>query len=638
MTTKILRPLLLAAFIASLTFAMSIRAAIPPAEQLLPTDTLALFEVPDFTAMRTAGKTSPGWLFWTDPAMKPFHDKFMAKWNEQFIAPLEKDLGVQFDDYSSLLQGQFTLAVTQNGWNGNDDTAPGLILLLDAKDKGDLLKTNLAALKKKWTDQGKPLRTETLHGIAFSVVPLSSNDIPATLTSIFPQRAPVQELGKDAKPAKPAEIAIGQFESLLIVGNSIKAVEPIAARLTGGSQPPLAENEVFNADKMARFSGSPLYYGWFNAKTFFAVIASIPPPEPNPDAPTIMPPVSPGKMITAAGLTGLKSVSFTYRESHDGSLVDFYLAAPESGRQGLLKIIAASAKDSGPPVFVPSDVVKFSRYRLDAQQAWAELQKIIAGIAPAYVSYINSAIDFANASGQQKDPGFDIRKNLIGNLGDDFISYQKAPTGVTLDDMNNAPSLMLIGAANPDQAALALNSIGSMIPSQQPAPAPRDFLGRKIYTIPLPAARAAGAGAPAPAARALYYASSSGYVALTANISSLEEFLRSNANPPSPLREIAGLADAAQHVGGQGGGLFGYQNQRETMRTAFKLLKSANGSVTVTSLASLPPGFRDWMDFTLLPDYEQVAKYFYFSVYGGSTTSDGISIKAFAPRPPQLAQ
>jgi hypothetical protein len=45
---------------------------------------------------------------------------------------------------------------------------------------------------------------------------------------------------------------------------------------------------------------------------------------------------------------------------------------------------------------------------------------------------------------------------------------------------------------------------------------------------------------------------------------------------------------------------------------------------------------RDWMDFSLLPDYDQVSKYFYFSVYAGATTTDGISFKAFAPRPPQL--
>jgi hypothetical protein len=635
MFIKFIRPLFLAAFVASLTLANSLRAAIPPAEKLLPADTLALFAIPDFTALRAASKVSPGWLFWNDPAMKPFHDKFMAKWNEQFIAPLEKDLGVTLADYASLPQGQFTLAVTQNGWNGNDDTSPGVLLLVDTKDKSGLLKTNLAALKKKWTDQGKPLRTETLHGIAFSVVPMSSNDIPATLATIFPQRAPVQELGKETKPPKPVEIVIGQFESLLIVGNSIKAVEPVAARLTGGALPPLDDTAAFTADKMARFSSSPLYYGWLNAKTFFGVITSIPPPESNPDAPTIMPQFSPGKILAAAGLTGLKSASFTYHESRDGVQVDFYLSAPESSRQGILKIIAASSKDAGPPVFVPADAVKFSRWRVDSQQAWIELQKLVANIAPAYLSYLNSAIDMINANAQQKDPSFDIRKNLIGNLGDDFISYQEPPAGNTPEELNNAPSLTLIGAANADQAALAINGIGAMLPGQQAATPPRDFLGRKIYTIPLSAVGTAGG---APVAHPFYCSASGGYVAITANVSILEEYLRSSASQPKPLREIAGLAEAAQRVGGESGGLFSYQNQRETMRTSFKILQNANGSVTLGSLANLPAGFRDWLDFSLLPDYEQVAKYFYFSVYGGTTTSDGISIKFFAPRPPQLGQ
>jgi hypothetical protein len=64
--------------------------------------------------------------------MKPFHDKFMAKWNESFVAPLERDLGVKLADFADLPQGQFTFAVTQNGWNGNDKT-PGMVLLLDAE-------------------------------------------------------------------------------------------------------------------------------------------------------------------------------------------------------------------------------------------------------------------------------------------------------------------------------------------------------------------------------------------------------------------------------------------------------------------------------------------------------------------------
>ena len=116
----------------------------------------------------------------------------------------------------------------------------------------------------------------------------------------------------------------------------------------------------------------------------------------------------------------------------------------------------------------------------------------------------------------------------------------------------------------------------------------------------------------------------------------LESYLRSTGTPVKPLSEIAGLAEAAQHIGGTGGGLFGYQNQREVMRAAFLVFKSQGSAGNAGAMAALPQGVRDWMDFSLLPDYDQVAKYFFYSVFNGSTTADGISFKAFAPRPPGL--
>ena len=277
MTTRIFRftppraaAIISAALVALLALATPVRAAIPPAENLLPSDTLLLLTVPDCAALRAAGHQSPQWLFWNDPAMKPFHDKFMAKWNEKFVAPLERDLGVKFGDFTDLPQGQFTFAVTQNGWTGGDDPMPGVLLLLDAKDKSDLLKTNLAALRKKWTDAGKPMRTETIRGISFSVVPLSSNDIPGNARRDFPQDASrSRNWARRTNRRQPGEIVIGQFESLLIAGNSVKAVEPVAARLTGGALPALGDNALFAADRLAQFRDAPLYYGWFNAKNLF---------------------------------------------------------------------------------------------------------------------------------------------------------------------------------------------------------------------------------------------------------------------------------------------------------------------------------------------------------------------------------
>lgn len=250
MTTKTFRPFFLAAFAASLAFTVSLRAAIPPAENLLPSDTLFVVTVPDCTAMRSVMHESPQWMLWGDPAMKPFHDKFMAKLNDSFVAPLEKDLGVKLADFADLPQGQFTFAVMQNGWSGTRDPLPSLVLLVDAKDKSDSLKTTIATLQKKWTDSGKKIRTEDVRGIKFSVVPLSTNDVPAFLAGMFGNQRG-SELGRTPAPVKSHEIVIGQFESLLIVGTSIKVVEPVAAHLTGGSAPALNDNAIFAADKAA---------------------------------------------------------------------------------------------------------------------------------------------------------------------------------------------------------------------------------------------------------------------------------------------------------------------------------------------------------------------------------------------------
>jgi hypothetical protein len=626
----------LLAVLLSLTFTASLRAAIPPAENLLPSDTLFFLAIPDCAALRTAAHQSPQWLFWSDPAMKPFHDKFTAKWKETLVAPLEQSLGLKVADFADLPQGQLTFAVTQNGWTGGDDPLPGLVLLLDTGDKNDLLKTNLDALKKKWTDAGKPMHTENVRGISFSVVTISSNDISSSLSGLFPRRAPVRELGKEPKLEKPTELVVGQFESLLIVGNSMKAVEPIAAHLSGSLLPALNDDAVFAANKLSQFRDAPLYYGWLNAKTLFYVLVHTPQTQ-NPQAPRPMAMPQLDKILDATGLTGVKSASFAYRETRDGSQVNFFIDAPEADRKGLLKIFAAEHKSAVPQSFVPANAVKFWRWRLDGQDGWAALEKMLGEISPMATAGLNSAIDMANANARQKDPDFDLRKNLIDNLGDDFISYQKAPIGTSLADLNNAPSLYLIGVERGDPAATAVKDLLSLSMSRrQKPPEPRDFQGHKIYTVPLPGPRVPGAAA---AARSLYIASSSGYVALSTDVSTLEEYLRSGEKPPKPLSGTPGLIDAAQHVGGAGSGLFGYQNQREVLRVLFKTLKNQDSNDSgsgMNPMAALPKAVRDWLDFSLLPDYDQVSKYFYFSVYAGSTTADGLSFKAFAPRPPQM--
>ena len=603
--------------IAPPTTAPVITKNFPAAENLLPADTLAFFTVPDGNAFRAAGKKSPTLEFWNDPAMKPFHDKLVARFTEKFIAPLEHDLGVKIADFLDLPQGQFTLAITVAGAGSHQTLTPGLLLLLDAQAKTGTLKTNLTTLTQKWTDAGRAVRTEKIHGLDFTVVPVDGHDFPA----LFP------------KPeAKPAEIFFTQFGTLLVAGTSAPAVESVAARLTGGSTPVLADNPVFAADRLAQFRDAPVDYGWFNGRAFVNLLSQGPENVDDPTASPFAPKFSTAKIIGATGLGGLKSISFAQRETADGSALAFHVSAPAAERTGLLKILAVPAKDAAAPAFVPADVVKYSRLRLDGRETWAELQKMVAAISPQGLASLNSVIDMANNFSQSKTPGFDLRTALFGNLGDDFISYQKAPAGDSLESLTEPPTLFLLAVVNPEQTIDAIKTVAALSAPQNPAESPREFLGRKIHTITLRSNHANLNGSSK--ANPVYLAASGGYLAFSGDLATLEEYLRSADGRVKPLRENSALADAAQHVGGTGGGLFGYENQRETMRAAFKLLK--NSAAADTSLKMFPPEFRAWADFSLLPDYAAVQKYFNFSVYAGNANADGLDLKVFAPRPSQL--
>jgi len=541
-------------------------AAVPPPEKLLSDDTLFVVTAPDFAKLRETFRNSPQSQLWNDPAMKAFREHFMEKWNEEFAKPLERELDVRLDDYTSLPQGQVTFALTQ--LRGKEDEL-GVLFLIDTKSKSGQLKTNLTNLRKKWVDSGKTLRTEKIRDFEFSVVSLSSNDVPATLKEFFPQRAEVHELGdeNDGKAATKSELVIGQADSLLIIGDSTKAVEKVAIRMTGGSMPALGELAAYNANHQAYFRDAPIY-GWLNLKAVIDMLAKSESEKKESDAaPDPFGAPKMDKMLAAFGVSGLRTAAFTAQSSPDGTLLQFFVGVPEANRQGFFKILAGEAKESSPPPFVPADAVKFQRWRLDGQKLWATIEKTLKDISPQWLNSLNMALEIANTNAKEKDPGFDVRKSLIGNLGDDIITYEKAAKG---SDPKSGPSIFLLGSPKPEDLAAALKSIFTLLNPAAASPTEREFLGRKIFSMPAPSLPLPMMGAAKPSGpKTLSYSATGGYVAMSTDVSILEEFLRSSESQSKALHETAGIKDASQKVTSTGTGLFGYENHAETMRAVF---------------------------------------------------------------------
>lgn len=635
------RPVLISGLIILTASLLGVAAPVPPAEQLLPDDTLVVGCAPDFAKVHALLQRTPLMQLWRDPAMKPFRDKFLARWDEEFLKPLERDLGIRFNDYTALPQGQLTVALTQDGWDGTGDTSPAFLLLLDAKDKSGQLRTNLADVRQKWVHAGKTLRTEKIRNVEFVILTLTSNDTPKTLKQFLPERPTRPDTTAaegDAKPGKPTELVVGQFESMLILGNSTRTVEKVVARLTGGSAPVLAEVEGFEADRLAQFRDAPVF-GWVNARRLVELLrksASAPLPA-QPDAP---PPLDFRAILQAVGLTGLNTLAVHYREAVEGGTVQVYLRVPESGRSGIFKLMATEAKDATPPPFVPADVLKFQRLRIDGQKGWVTLEKMAGDMSPQFLSVLNFFLQTAERAGKERDSGFDVRKDLIGSLGDDWVTWQKPPRGNTLAQLEESPSALLIGSAHAAKLALALRNLFSVS-----APATeREFLGRKIYTVTPP--MLAPSNDPSGEPRKLHYAASGGYVGFSTDVALLEEWLRSAESPPKSLVESAGLRESIQTAGGAGGGWLAYENEAAGMRALFEALKNdpeAANRFHLGGLLGVPAGYaaegkgvQGWFDFSLLPAWDAVAKYFYHTVTSASANVEGITLRVYNPTPPGL--
>ncbi|HUR57446.1 MAG TPA: hypothetical protein VM029_07040 [Opitutaceae bacterium] len=612
-------------------------AAVPPAEKLLPSDTLAFLTVPDWSQAQSNFSTSALGQFWNDPSMKAFKEKFIEKFNNDTVKALEKELGLKFSDYTSLAQGQFTLAVVPNGWDGRSDKQPGLVWIVDTKEKSSQLKTNLTELRKKWTDAGKKIRADKIRDVEFTTVIVDPAEFNKSLEKIVPGQKPPPAAGEEPKPKKTIEWVIGQSGSLLLVSDAPKDVEKVLALQSGASVPALADQAAFAAN--AQMLRGAQTFAWVNVKPIMATLARR--PEPRPEGESLLgAPPSMERILNATGFGGVQSLAANLTQGHDGSMMNISINVPENARKGLMNILAVNAKDAAPPPFIPADAVKFSRWRIDLQKGWTTVENMLVEISPAYAGFSKLILDTA---GKDKDPNFDFRKQLLANLGDDVMTYEKAPRSPSAEDLNSPPSVTLLGAKNAEQLASSMKAITSIFPPNLIKYREREFLGRTVYSITLPNAGAGEGGA-----RPLSYAASGGYVAFSTDVAALEEYLRSGEGTVKPLRDFPGLNDSAQKVGGTGSGYFSFENQNETTRAAFetakkdpKAVSNLFGTGQLVTLLGLAggadeKGMSEWFDFSLLPPFDRVSKFFGYDVSAINVSPTAISFKMFTPTPPQL--
>ncbi len=587
------------------TMLPALSQAAPPPDQLVSQDTIALLTVPDLNGLKTATKQSAQWKILHEPALKPFKDKLWNGFSSNILKPLEEEIQFKLSDGLALLQGQLTFAISGGGPINIDEPDVDFLVILDSGKNETQLTAILDEARKRMRDGEVPFEEKSIRGARFIKIPTGNPDF---------------------------DLWLGQSDELLLASNSQEELEKVIARQKGGSVPSLARNPKYQAQKAALFRDS-LVYGWLHLEPIVDAVKTTLAKAEQENGPNQMG-ISPAAVVQAIGVTGLVDASFGYYEKPDGSYVELALGVPQNLRTGIFKMLASNPNDSSPPPFVPANVDSFSRWRIDLNQVWSDIEAMVGRISPLMTGMLQISL---SQIGKQTDPNFDFKRNFIGNLGDDLISYSQSPASGSLEDMATQPGLFLIGARDADQLASAVNTLLTEFGLQ---PKSTKFLGRTVYDISTPGADFDSA------ATQVSFVANSGYLAVSTDRSIMESFLRSGSNNAGerPLQANAMMKAAAAKVGGLRTGLFLFQNDKESVKSAYNMFREnpefiemiLSDTAVEMDLADGESNPADWIDISLLPPFSQIEKYFGITVMTGSVEPVGFRLKAYTPTPPGL--
>ena len=572
--------------------------AAPSLEALLPAETVLVVAAPNYASAKKHFKDSASGQFWDSAEFKPFRKKLADGFEANVLAGIEEELAIDFEAFEEMASGPVALAVVP-GLDAGEE--PALLLLLDAGRKSVTLRRTLSRLERDWRKDDREVSETEIGGVDFTTV---------------------------SDPEGDRQVHIGRVGAQLVVGTKSAQIEGVLARLNGKGAGTLAGNPAFAADHGAVLRGAD-FYVWANPGAVLPQLL-----DNLPDGAEVG--IDFGEVVGALGIDGLGTLAMAYSERPDGAHSELFIGLPKAKRKGLFGLLETKRADTSPPPFVPANVGAFSRWRLDMDAAWKNLEKLLLELSPDVANMVEFTVGLL---GKDKDSNFDFRKSFLNNFGDDLIVYQMPPKGTALNDIGAGPMVVLVKSPNPDELIKGVGAVPGILPPplNEAAMLPRRLGDHTVYSFEL-------AEFPDPSTgelvkMELLLAARNGYMAAATDADLLQAFLDGKTNGGLARRD--GLVAATALVGGMDSGFFGYQNDRDMVLSTMDTLRDNADQFDMIFSMIPTDGFgevslSEWLDFSLLPTGSKIAKYFDFTVYGAKTDDRGISLKTFSPRPATL--
>lgn len=587
---------------------------LPNTAKLIPPETILLLDVDDFDRLRTQFEKTNFYKLYKDPAMAAFVDDFKTKWREKIRKPDNELLRV-IADIDTFPRGRVAVAFVLNEQINKDANEPPLLLITQWGQTIAKIKEAVDKTVEKAIEDGTHRQRQDYRGVSITTIIRQSS---AALSYCF-------------------------IDDCLIGSMDLDVLKFVIAHIKGAESATLADDADYTATmKAAELSAQTQIDLYVNIKQIVKIIIA------EDDT---------GKTKTTMDNLGLDNVtsfgcSIGPGPSTAGSKASFGKAFLKirGEKKGICTMLDIETATLRVPQFIQPSAYSVSFVNLNIKKAYNELGNILNSISPQFAAMMYMPLLPPSPQGE---PPLQLKADIVDHLGSQIIVAQSISEPLS-DASGPRQNKSLIAVAIENRSALekSLSLLHSTLLAANNPAARRQLLGHTIYLIDPAAIFPASPKRPkrpmqipglpeTPTMPKFAFTVTDTHLVFS-DESAVEQVIRAlNSTETvsviteewfnkakSAIPSVVGLA-SFQNVAASSE--FFWSDLRELKKETSKS-KDPDSSTTIGLGVSSESPFpqlmlsqagSDLFDFSLLPEFDEVRKYFGLSAFYGLSKPDG---------------
>jgi len=594
---------LLCAAVLSVIIAGFSPAAVDDIATLVPPDTFLFIEVEDFAILKKQFEKTEFYKLYNDPRMAEFISHVKSKLSES-LSDADDEVTRAFFEGRLTPKGKIGLALL----NPTKDTFSGVFISQWGENIGQI-KEVVREQRRKDIAEGDKYKTTTYQGVEINTI-IENED----------------SAEESSKPSESVNDSYCFINDLFLGADKVETLEFVIAQLRGAGSETLADLDDYGSTikQVGPYHDVKLYLNIRKIKE--AAVSE----DPNVDS-----------VIKNLGVTNVSSlaVSAGIARRLNSDINVKALLRVEGTKKGLCKMLDPKPALLDVPDFVPKSAFSLTVINLDIQKSFEELGNILTKFSPEAASFLYAPLLPPDASG---GGGISLKNGIIDHLGNRILitqifdesamSDEPKVSGLNAIAVSNATMLertiselhaKILGGNNPDlkkqllgyniylisPMALPMFQMGQPQQMQQPGPGP-------------------GPGTMPQAEMPMFAVTITDTHLIFGLQSSVEKAIRTMTSGGETLAS----ADWFKSIKSQMPSVVGFAGLQQNAvinKLIWKGLKKSKGG-NINLLPGLPQqspleGENDasakQLDFTLLPEFDEIEKYFGPSyIYGVGKT------------------